>query len=273
MPSRIPRSEAASIAQSTKAPAGWFTARKISRSAGGATAGNLPRGTGKSSGIGQRADARRSRAGVEWDDGRSRSRRALRTWRPPRLVGALPEVRREDPPGRRRSPPGGLGEIDREKRAFPLAAGTHRGARRLVRARRRACRCRSAEATPRPPAGGAVRDRAPGELAGPGDGRDQGGGKASDFGRNRPDGPEPRPQGSPVAPRGRDGTYRDRGLGHRAFAQRGRELAAANRFAPRSRGGEGTPAGSERVPPCGWQSSPGAVIHNSPLEVATCRAW
>src|SRR3954466_7103907 len=59
MVSRMPRLEAASIAQSTIAPAGWFTERRMSRSAGGTTAPNLPRGSGganKGAGIGQRAD-------------------------------------------------------------------------------------------------------------------------------------------------------------------------------------------------------------------------
>src|SRR5256885_3807438 len=46
MVSRMPRLEAASIAQSTIAPAGWFTARRMSRSAGGTTAPNLSRRRG-----------------------------------------------------------------------------------------------------------------------------------------------------------------------------------------------------------------------------------
>src|SRR5438105_14456925 len=56
MVSRMPRLEAVSIAQSTIAPAGWFTARRMSRSAGGTTAPTLPRGDAgatKAAGIGQ----------------------------------------------------------------------------------------------------------------------------------------------------------------------------------------------------------------------------
>src|ERR1700745_2248961 len=130
MASRIPRSEAASIAQSTKAPAGWFTARRISRSAGGTTDANLPRGADKSSGIGQRADDLRSRGSVEWDDGRSGSRGALRGRGRPR--------QRRPAPARGRGGAGGGGggggvggEEEKNLPFFFFPGGGGGGARRL----------------------------------------------------------------------------------------------------------------------------------------------
>src|SRR5258707_459844 len=83
----------------------------------------------------------------------------------------------------------------------------------------------STKAPARPASGGAIRRRAAGQLAGPRDGRDEGGGGAGAFGGDRPHGRESRPERAPVASRGRAGTYGDRGLGYRPFTQRRRELA------------------------------------------------
>src|SRR3954465_8551833 len=96
MVSRMPRLEAASIAQSTIAPAGWFTERRMARSAGGTTAPNLPRGSGganKGAGIGQRADDVQASCGVEWRGGRWGAHRAVHARGEAGVVGARAQVR------------------------------------------------------------------------------------------------------------------------------------------------------------------------------------